>query len=377
MKVVAAILAAGRGERFGGDKTQILLMGKPLWRWSFETFRCHPRVDGVGLVASPENREALSAASGALFVVAGGATRTDSSAAALAAVPDDTDIVLIHDAARPFVADSVITDVIEAAARSGAAAPGIPVTDTIKLVRDGSVQTLDRRELVAMQTPQGARREILQRAFAATVRDATDDMQLMEAIGITPEIVAGDPANLKITRPEDVRRYGRNESDVRTGMGYDVHPFSSDPGRPLMLGGVHFEGSCGLEGHSDADVLLHAVVDALLGAAGLGDIGQHFPNSDSCWKDASSTLFLRHAGQLLKDEGWRVQNVDVTVIAEQPRVMARSADICGKIAAALETDVSRVNVKATTNERLGFIGRGEGIAAMAIATLTTLGMEVL
>lgn len=371
MKVVAAILAAGRGERFGSDKTQISLGGRPVWRWSFDAFRNHPDVAAVGLVGSADNLPALGQAKDALFVIEGGSNRRESSQRAVDAVSDEFDAVLLHDAARPFLSPKMITDVIAAIGRSGAAAPGIPITDTVKRKESGRLATIDRQGLVTVQTPQGARLDLLRRAHAEVRGDVTDDLGLLEAIGVVPEIVPGDPDNIKITTPEDVERWiaSQRVNEVRTGMGYDVHPFSEDESRPLMLGGVCFADGRGLEGHSDADVLLHAVVDALLGAAGLGDIGQHFPNSDSRWKDAPSTHFLRHAGQLLKELGWRIQNLDMTVVAEHPKVMSHAEDIRRHIACALGLEPSRINVKATTNERLGFIGRGEGIAAMATATI--------
>lgn len=371
MKVVAAILAAGRGERFGSDKTQISLGGRPVWRWSFDAFRNHPDVAAVGLVGSADNLPALGQAKDALFVIEGGSNRRESSQRAVDAVSDEFDAVLLHDAARPFLSPKMITDVIAAIGRSGAAAPGIPITDTVKRKESGRLATIDRQGLVTVQTPQGARLDLLRRAHAEVRSDVTDDLGLLEAIGVVPEIVPGDPDNIKITTPEDVERWMASQrvNEVRTGMGYDVHPFSEEESRPLMLGGVRFADGRGLEGHSDADVLLHAVVDALLGAAGLGDIGQHFPNSDSRWKDAPSTHFLRHAGQLLKELGWRIQNLDMTVVAEHPKVMSHAEDIRRHIACALGLEPSRINVKATTNERLGFIGRGEGIAAMATATI--------
>lgn len=371
MKVVAAILAAGRGERFGSDKTQISLGGRPVWRWSFDAFRNHPDVAAVGLVGSADNLPALGQAKDALFVIEGGSNRRESSQRAVDAVSDEFDAVLLHDAARPFLSPKMITDVIAAIGRSGAAAPGIPITDTVKRKESGRLATIDRQGLVTVQTPQGARLDLLRRAHAEVRGDVTDDLGLLEAIGVVPEIVPGDPDNIKITTPEDVERWMASQrvNEVRTGMGYDVHPFSEEESRPLMLGGVRFADGRGLEGHSDADVLLHAVVDALLGAAGLGDIGQHFPNSDSRWKDAPSTHFLRHAGQLLKELGWRIQNLDMTVVAEHPKVMSHAEDIRRHIACALGLEPSRINVKATTNERLGFIGRGEGIAAMATATI--------
>jgi 2-C-methyl-D-erythritol 4-phosphate cytidylyltransferase / 2-C-methyl-D-erythritol 2,4-cyclodiphosphate synthase len=372
MKVVAAILAAGRGERFGRDKTQILLRGQPLWRWSFQAFARHPEVHAVGLVGSSENLHALRQEPGALFAVQGGNSRTESSRAALAAAPDACEILLLHDAARPFVSPRVISDVIAAARRAGAAAPGIPLVDTVKRKEGGRLETLDRAGLYRMQTPQAARLDVWRDAFAKARGDATDDLALVEDAGVVPEVVPGEEDNFKVTLPEDLERARRTlgGAEVRTGIGYDVHAFSRDPGRKLVLGGADFEGEPGLEGHSDADAVLHAAVDALLGAGGLGDIGVHFPNTDPRWKDEPSGTFLAHAAQLLKEAGWTVQNLDITVLAERPKVQHRSAEMRANLARRLQIAEERINLKATTNERLGFIGREEGIAALAIATIS-------
>ena len=217
-----------------------------------------------------------------------------------------------------------------------------------------------------MQTPQAAHTDLLRRAHEAATTDVTDDMALLEAIGVHPTLVHGDPQNMKITTPADLLRL---PSETRTGMGYDVHSFSTDPSRVLMLGGVAFPDHPALEGHSDADALLHAAVDALLGAAAMGDIGVHFPPSDEQWRGRASLHFLGHAAALLREGGWSVVNVDMTVIAESPKVMKRSAEVRETVASALGIEMDRVSLKATTNERMGFVGRGEGIAALAIATI--------
>jgi 2-C-methyl-D-erythritol 4-phosphate cytidylyltransferase / 2-C-methyl-D-erythritol 2,4-cyclodiphosphate synthase len=370
--IVAAILAAGRGERFGGDKMLLTLRGKPLWRYSFDRFLQHPEVDAVGIVCAEEMRDQYAReAPQAAFVVAGGSRRQDSAAAAVRAA-QDAEILLIHDGARPFVSDQVISAVIAAAREHEAAAPAVPVTDTIKQANGESYGTLDRTKLVAMQTPQGALRSRLMQAMeAAGDREFTDEMAMLEAIGIQPKLVDGEPENFKITHPADLQRAQARlgTPQVRTGIGYDIHRFSDDPTRRLYVGGVFFEGQAGLDGHSDADPLLHAAVDALLGAASLGDIGQHFPNTDPQWKDKPSLHFLRHAGNLLRQEGWRIVNLDATVIAEAPKIMKKATEIRAAIAEALEIEPSQISVKATTNEMLGAIGRGEGIAAMAIATI--------
>jgi 2-C-methyl-D-erythritol 4-phosphate cytidylyltransferase/2-C-methyl-D-erythritol 2,4-cyclodiphosphate synthase len=373
MKTVAAILAAGRSERFGSDKTEALLGGRPVWRWSLDTYLAHPQVDRVILVTTEAKAALIAAQVGEeVKVVLGGASRQESSCAALSAALD-AEILLVHDAARPFVSPDLISRTIAAVYRSGAAAAALRVTDTIKEVGNGRVKTLDRASLVAMQTPQGALVELLRRAHDAATSDLTDEMALVEALGVHPEIVEGEPDNFKITTPEDLTRARAHlgRSETRVGIGYDIHPFSDDPSRGLYLGGIHFPDHRALDGHSDADVVLHAATDALLGAAGLGDIGQHFPNTDPRWRGEPSLTFLRHAALLLREEGWRIVNLDITAIAESPKIMKKAIEIRSAIAAALEVEVSRISIKATTNERLGSIGRSEGIAAFATASIAT------
>ena len=362
MSVVAAVLCAGSGTRFGGDKLALKVQGKPVWRWSYDTYAGHPAIDRVLLVGSEANLAELSAAGEAIL---GGATRQASARAALDAA-GDAEILVLHDGARPFVSPSLIERVVEAARRDGAAAAALPVTDTIKEVGPEGVRTLDRSRLWAMQTPQAAQTALLRKAHLAATGDATDDMALLEAIGVTPTLVPGDPQNMKITVPADLAHL---PGETRTGMGYDVHAFSTDPARVLMLGGVAFPGHPALEGHSDADALLHAATDALLGAAALGDIGVHFPPSDEQWRGRASLHFLGHAASLLAAEGWSVVNLDMTVIAESPKVMRRALEIRTTVADALGIEPGRVSLKATTNERMGFVGRGEGIAALALATI--------
>lgn len=363
MSVVAAILCAGRGLRFGGDKLALSIQGKPVWRWSYDAYASHPAIDRVILVSNSDNLAELSTAGETIL---GGDTRQASARAALDAA-DDAEVLVLHDGARPFVTADLVARVVEAAQRDGAAAAALPVTDTIKEVSESGVRTLDRSCLWAMQTPQAARVDLLRKAHAAATADATDDMALLEAIGVLPTLVPGDPQNMKITTPADLARLGTGET--RTGMGYDVHSFSTDSARVLMLGGVAFPDHPALEGHSDADALLHAAVDALLGAAALGDIGVHFPPTDERWRGEPSLTFLHHAAALLHEGGWSVVNLDMTVIAESPKVMKRSLDIRQTVAQALEIEADRVSIKATTNERMGFVGRGEGIAALAIATI--------
>lgn len=373
MAIYAAVLAAGSGQRFGADKVSILLRGKPMWQWSVDALNAHPEIAGVGLVASPSILEAAAQRQVALaFAVRGGASRPESCLAALRALPEDAEIVLIHDGARPLIVDDVVTRVIRAAQRSGAAAPAIAVADTIRQESEDGWAVVDRSTLRAMQTPQAVRVDLLKKAFEREgAFEATDEMKLVEAMGVKPELVEGSPKSMKITQPDDLAKVAAllGPAEVRTGIGYDVHRFSTDPNRPLWLGGVRFEGHVGLEGHSDADALSHAIVDAILGAAGLGDIGVHFPPSDPRWKDAPSTTFLAYAANRLTEAGWTLRNVDATIIAEAPKVMPRAEEVRRTVAEALGIEFSRVSLKATTNERLGAIGRGEGIAAFAVASI--------
>ncbi|HTQ11346.1 MAG TPA: 2-C-methyl-D-erythritol 2,4-cyclodiphosphate synthase [Fimbriimonadaceae bacterium] len=367
MRIVAAVLAAGRSERFGEDKLGVLLGGKGVWRWSFDALASHPRVDAVGLVVSAQ--KAHWDVPEAAFLIEGGSNRQESSRRAVEAA--EGDIVLLQDAARPFTSQSVITRVIEGVERCGAAAPAAAVPDTIRMRSGDGYALLDRTRLAAMQTPQGGRREVLLEAHRRAGVVHTDEMGLVEAIGHPYEIVEGDPSNFKITTPADLARARAivESVEIRTGIGYDIHRFSSEPGRRLFLGGVEFAGHAGLDGHSDADVVIHAAVDALLGAAGLGDIGQHFPNTDPRWRAEPSATFLRHAAGLLADRGWSVSSLDITMIGESPKVMPRAGEIRAALSACLGIEADRVSFKATTNEGLGSIGRGEGIAAYAVATL--------
>jgi 2-C-methyl-D-erythritol 4-phosphate cytidylyltransferase/2-C-methyl-D-erythritol 2,4-cyclodiphosphate synthase len=364
MTVAAAILAAGQSTRVGRDKVLAQLGGRAVWEWSYETYKNHPSVDRVFVVASVENIESIRRV--ARDVILGGETRQESVHRAIHEA-GDAEALLLHDAARPFVSASAISRVIEAIGRNGAAAAAVPVADTIKVLGEAGPQTLDRSRLVAMQTPQGARLDLLRSAHESALCAATDDMALLEAIGVGHEIVAGAECAFKITTKEDLLRAQllAGHRDIRIGTGYDVHAFSEDSNRRLFLGGVEFRGHKGLTGHSDADVMLHAITDALLGSAALGDIGQHFPDTDDRWKEADSIMFLQKAANLLAEAEFQVINVDVTLIAETPKIMVRAEEIRSRIAEAIAIGADRVSVKATTNERLGFIGRGEGIAAIA------------
>jgi len=364
--VCAVVLAAGSSTRFGADKLAQVTGGKPVWRQSYDAFRYHRDVDYVGLVVSEANIEEVRAsATDADFIVLGGATRVASSQAGLSACPDDTEVVIIHDAARPFVPPDLISKVVEGA-RQGPVFPGVPVSETIRQRDEEGFVTLDRSGLVSVQTPQGAPRAVWVRAFEDADPSATDDIALVERLGLRPAMVIGDIANRKLTYQNDIQV----ALEYRSGIGYDIHSFSTDSERPMWLGGVEFpDEKPGLEGHSDADALIHAIVDALLGAAGLGDIGLHFPNTDPRWKNAPSTEFLRQSADLLNNLGWLIINIDATVVAERPKVMSRAGEIRQAVATAAGVTADRVSVKATTNEKLGALGRGEGVAALAVATL--------
>lgn len=373
MKTYAAVLAAGSGVRFGADKVALRVRGKPIWKYSFETLQSHPLISGVGLVVREGFIDFVRGeAPEALFVVAGGASRQESSRAALSALPRDADAVLIHDGARPLVTAETIERVVLGTLEAGAAAPFVPIVDTVRLELDENRDLVVRENLRSMQTPQGIRVNYLRLAMESdSSLQAVDEFALAESVGLTPRLVEGSASAVKLTHPADLARLAGflEPPESRTGIGYDVHRFSTDPNRPLWLGGVRFAGEVGLEGHSDADAVIHAVVDALLGAAALGDIGLHFPNTDPRWKDAPSRHFLNHAGQLLREFGWKIRNIDITVLAERPKILGRAVEMKKVLGEALDIEPSRIGLKATTNEGLGAIGRGEGIAAIATATI--------
>ncbi len=373
MKTGAVILAAGSGSRFGGDKLSVPLRGVPVWRRSYLAFANHPDVDEVIIVCSESNYPAIKASVGEdAEVIFGGDTRTASTIAGLwKASQIGCDAVLFHDAARPFVSQDVISRVVAQVKNGKAVAAAIPCVDTVKVATDDELHIhLDRRGLVAMQTPQGGPVAVFADAFAKVQDPCTDDMEVLSRAGYTTEWVMGDPANFKITNPEDVLRARALVGiESRTGLGYDVHRFSDDPSRECWLGGVYFPDEIGLEGHSDADVVIHAVVDALLGAISAGDIGQLFPNTDMANKNRPSREFLTEAVRLVAEGGWTVNNIDIAIQAEKPKIMPRALEIRTTIAELMAIDVERVSVKATTQERLGAIGRGEGIAAYAVCSL--------
>lgn len=364
MSVFAVLLAAGESRRFDGAGNKLLQRlpgGRRVWEASFDALRNHPKVDGVGIVGSDES----FAKANADFVVPGGATRCESSLIGVRQAPSGA-LVLVHDAARPWASQQLISTVIEGAKQSGACVPVVPVIDTLKSVEDGVVgRTVDRSKLYCAQTPQAAIREPLLEALFASP-DATDEASALEFAGITVAAVPGEPANKKVTTRGDLPQGLLISS---TGTGFDIHAFSADPNRKLMLGGVHFKGSRGLEGHSDADVLLHALTDALLGAIGGGDIGVLFPNTDPANKNVDSMTFVRRARDLVCDAGGSIVSIDLTLLAEAPKLGEKRAEIRKRISQELGLSERRINIKATTMEGLGAIGRSEGIAAMAAATV--------
>ena len=372
--VTAVIVAAGASRRMGFDKLACRLPGgQTVLEASIAAFAAHPVVTELVLVAGA-NRAACEQIAGSCpkpcRVVPGGATRAESVRAGVQAAAGE--YVAIHDAARPFVGAAVITAALEGAVRTGAAVPAVPVKDTVKIAAaDGLVrQTPDRAALFAVQTPQCFKRADYLQALAEVPPDkarlVTDDGSLFELAGRPVELTAGNYANYKITTPEDLPA-AEKESKMRIGHGYDVHRLVE--GRKLILGGVDIPFEKGLLGHSDADVLVHAVMDALLGAAALGDIGQHFPDSDPAYAGADSLELLRQVGKRLQNAGYAVGNIDATVLCQRPKLAAHIPAMRQNIAAALGNGTDAVSVKATTEEKLGFTGAGEGIAAHAVALI--------
>ncbi len=410
MRWGAVIVAAGRGRRMGapGNKVFLPLGGRPILAHTLAAFEACAVVEALAVVVAPGERERaaeICAAAGCRKVTAiveGGAERQDSVRAGLAAL--DTEGVLVHDAARPLVTPERIDACRRAAEEHGAAALAVPVKDTIKVTDDDGwiVATPERRTLWAVQTPQAFVRSELAEAHRLALADgvmATDDAMLLERLGRRIAVVEGDYGNVKITTPEDLwlaeRLLARRKSPegvvaewnaqqsaewnaqqssdegrtdmIRVGQGFDVHRLVE--GRPCIIGGVRIPYEKGLLGHSDADVLLHAVADAVLGALALGDIGRHFPDTDPAYAGADSLMLLKRVWAMAKTRGYRLGNVDATIIAQEPKMAPHVPEMVRNIAGALECEAERVSVKATTSERLGFTGRGEGIAAQAIVCL--------
>jgi 2-C-methyl-D-erythritol 4-phosphate cytidylyltransferase/2-C-methyl-D-erythritol 2,4-cyclodiphosphate synthase len=382
--VAAVIVAAGRGERAGADipKQYRQIAGEPMIRSTLRTFLSHPRIDLVQPVINPSDAKtyerAVTGLKGLLPATAGGATRQASVRAGLEALATRAPaLVLIHDAARPFVSATLIDRAINAGRAASAAVPGVALADTVKAIDDRAVviQTLDRERLRVVQTPQAFSFPLIlqahRRAAAAQQQNFTDDAALAEWAGQCVSIFEGEAANLKVTTGDDFARAEMTRlaalSDVRTGNGFDVHAFAD--GDHVMLGGVRIPHSRGVTGHSDADVALHALVDALLGALADGDIGAHFPPSDPQWKGVASDRFLAFACERVRNRGGMIAHLDVTIVCESPRISPHRDAMRAHIAFIADIPVDRVAVKATTSEKLGFAGRGEGIFAMATATV--------
>jgi len=350
--------------------------------YALEAFRRSDRVDEIILILPPEHVErgrgliAAGPPEKTEKVAAGGRNRQDSVRRGLGEVSPEAELVVVHDAARPFVTPHLIDSCIQAAEEHGAAIAALPASDTVKWSDDGRTEsrTVPRDRLYLAQTPQAFRRSMLESAFEraeAEGFEGTDEASLVERMGRPVFLVAGSPENVKVTTPEDLalaEAFARGRAGpLRTGLGYDVHPFAE--GRRLVLGGVVFEGETGLAGHSDADVLTHAICDAILGAVAGGDIGVHFPNTDPTWRDACSLDLLGKAAEIARERGYAVVNVDATVVAERPKISPAAAKMCGNLARAMSVSEEAVSVKATTSEGLGFVGRGEGIACYAICTV--------
>jgi 2-C-methyl-D-erythritol 4-phosphate cytidylyltransferase/2-C-methyl-D-erythritol 2,4-cyclodiphosphate synthase len=378
--VSAIIAAGGRGVRLGADRPKqlVCLGGRPILQRSVDAFLMNDRVHDVvvalpaELMATPP--EYLRRAG--VEMVTGGERRQDSVSNAFARVAARADVVVIHDAARPFVSAALIARTVDAAAEFGAAIAALPARDTVKRAdRDRIiVGTLPRHEIYLAQTPQAFRTSVLRDALAlATGADATDEAVLAEQAGHLVHLVDGDPRNLKITTPDDLAMAeallgAATTAGLRIGNGYDLHRLIT--GRPLILGGVTIPFDKGLEGHSDADAVCHAVTDAILGAAGAGDIGRHFPDTDPVWKDANSMELLRRAASLVRDAGFSIVNVGVVVIAQKPKLLPFVDTMSGNLAGALGIARGEVSVKGKTNEGVDSMGAGESIAVHAVALLS-------
>lgn len=376
----ALIVAGGTGQRFGAErpKQYLDLAGKPILRRTVEAFLGHPAVSSVQLVIDPAWREFYDTAVAGLDLpepVSGGATRQDSVRNGLEAIAarGGCDRVLIHDAARPLIDAATITAVIAALDATPGAIAAVPVADTLKRGAAGTVTgTVDRDGLWRAQTPQGFRFPLILDAHRAAAGLAlTDDAAVAERAGLAVALVPASEENFKVTTPDDLVRASRllmaSLGDVRTGSGYDVHRFTD--GDFVTLCGLRVPHDQGLDGHSDADVGLHALTDAILGALAAGDIGSHFPPSDPQWRGADSAKFLRHAADLVAARGGIIAHADITIICERPKIGPHRTAMTSRVAGILGIAVDRVSVKATTTERLGFTGRGEGIAAQAVATI--------
>ena len=374
MTVTALIVAAGSGTRMGGElpKQYRPIAGKAVLAHAVDALASHPRVNAVRVVIGAGQEEMAQAALGARDigdVIIGGAERSDSVRAGLDAIGEG--VVLVHDAARPFCPHDVIDRLLDALERGDGAVPVLDVSDTLARGVGQLDEMVERNRLMRVQTPQAFHVEDLRYAMDESgKRSATDESTLLVAAGLKVIAVEGSPMLDKLTTPADWERAETMQAarlTVRTGMGVDVHAFAG--GGPIVMGGIEVPHDKGLAGHSDADVVLHSITDALLGAAGEGDIGLHFPPSDSQWKGANSDRFLAHAAALIRDRGGIIDHVDCTIICEAPKIGPHREAMRARIAEILQLKAGQVSIKATTTERLGFTGRGEGVAAQAVATI--------
>lgn len=378
---VALILAGGSGSRVGADipKQYLSIAGRPVLRRTLDVFLSHPSIDAVQVVIGENDRALYDAAIDGLDLpqpVIGGDSRQSSGRLGLAALTDRApELVLIHDAARPFVDHRTISNVLAALETHDAVLPALPVVDTLKRSTGEPPRvsdTVDRSSIWRAQTPQGFRYPAILAAHTqAAGMELTDDTAVAEEAGIEIALVAGNEENFKITTADDLSRAeilaGTPTGEMRIGNGFDVHAFTA--GEQVTLCGIQIPHTQALAGHSDADVALHAITDALLGAIAAGDIGSHFPPSDPQWGGAASHIFLTHAADLIAQKGGRISNIDLTIICEAPKIGPHRDALRASLANMLSLDIDRVSVKATTTEKLGFTGRGEGIAAQAVAAV--------
>ena len=374
MSVTALIVAAGSGQRLGGGlpKQYRKIGGKPVVRWAVERLSAHPAIASVRVVIG-KGQETLAAEAldgiVATDFISGGAERADSVRAGLEQIEGEA--VLVHDAARPFCPPAVIDRLLAALEFFDGAVPVLPVRDTLARAGTEVEDAVDRTGLVRVQTPQAFRLESLRSAYSVwSGPPPTDETSVVRAAGMRVAAVKGDSMLEKLTAADDWQRAEATLASTlvpRTGFGFDVHAFEGNG--PLVMGGIEIPSPRGLAGHSDADVVLHSITDALLGAGALGDIGQHFPPTDPQWKDASSALFLAHAASLLRERGATIDHVDCTIICEEPKIGPHRDSIRARVAEILQIPASALSLKATTTERLGFTGRGEGIAAQAVVNI--------
>ena len=374
-KTAVILAAAGTGKRMGSSipKQYLKIGGEPILLKSIRAFCDNKEIDWIVVVTNGDYIQACLEMKDRYgldkiqAVIEGGEERQDSVYRAIVEIDrlcPEIEYVLVHDGARPFVRQETINTVLEAAEEKGAAVACVPVKDSIRQEKDGESANLPRQRLYAVQTPQGFQKEILRKAYEQAFADGyygTDDATLAERIGQSVALVRGTYDNIKITTREDM------PMESRVGTGFDVHQLKE--GLPLVLGGVKIPFEKGLLGHSDADVLVHALMDALLGAAALDDIGRHFPDTDPQYRGISSMELLRRVKGLLDEDGWRVGNVDITLMAQRPKIKSLIGDMTDNLSKTLDLETCRINIKGTTTERLGFVGREEGIAAQAVCLL--------